>query len=280
MKRVIIILALFAVFAGPAFAQVQGGNISGTIRDEQGGVMPGVTVMAQGVDATWSFVTEARGAYRFLNLAPGPYKVTAALAGFTTLVRDVVIVEVGKSVDLPLVLKVAAIAETVTVSAAPPIVDDKAIGTATNYTSDEFAKIPASRDPFSLIRSVPGALVERVNVGGNETGQQLLVVAKAARPQDTSWTLDGIEITDMAAAGQSATYFNFDDFEEVRVSTAGNDIRERTGALTVDLVVKRGGNQFHGAARGYFADDACRRPTSRRSSRHWPRRSPRGRPIT
>jgi hypothetical protein len=189
VKRVVSVLALFAAFAGPAFAQVQGGTIDGTVRDEQGGVMPGVTVMLQGVDATRSFVTDARGAYRFLTLAPGSYKVTAALAGFATLVRDVVIVEVGKSVDLPLVLKVAAIAETVTVSGAPPIVDSRATGTATNYTADEFAKIPASRDPFSLVRSVPGALVERVNVGGNETGQQLLVVAKAARPQDTSWTL-------------------------------------------------------------------------------------------
>jgi hypothetical protein len=60
----------------------------------------------------------------------------------------------------------------------------------------------------------------------------------------------------MAAPGQSATYFNFDNFEEVHVSTAGNDVRERTGALTVDMVVKRGGNQYHGGARGYFANDS------------------------
>ena len=68
----------------PAFAQIQGGSISGTIKDEQGGVLPGVTVTAQGVDATQTFVTEATGEFRFLNLAPGPYKVTAALQGFTT----------------------------------------------------------------------------------------------------------------------------------------------------------------------------------------------------
>src|SRR5689334_11942411 len=68
--------------------------------------------------------------------------------------------------------------------------------------------------------------------------------------------MDGVEITDMNAPGQSATYFNFDNFDEVRVSTAGNDIRERTGALTVDLVVKRGGNDFHGASRGYYTGDS------------------------
>ena len=258
MKRTILVLSLIllAMPSLPISAQVRGGTVNGTVKDEQGGVMPGVTVTAHGVDRTLAFTTGAAGEYRFLDLEPGAYQVTAALTGFTTVVHEGVLVEVGKTVELPLRLKVAALAETVTVSAAAPMVDGKATGTATNFTADEFAKIPTSRDPFSLIRSVPGALVERVNVGGNETGQQLLVVAKAARPQDTSWTLDGVEITDMAAAGQSATYFNFDDFQEVRVSTAGNDVRERTGALTIDLVVKRGGNQYHGTGRGYFADNA------------------------
>jgi len=71
MKRVIFVLALLAIATtGAAFAQIQGGTISGTVRDEQGGVLPGVTVTAQGVDATQTFITEATGEYRFLNLAP------------------------------------------------------------------------------------------------------------------------------------------------------------------------------------------------------------------
>ena len=117
MKRVIFVLALLAIATtGTAFAQIQGGTVSGTVRDEQGGVLPGVTVTAQGVDATQTFITEATGEYRFLNLAPGPYKVTAALQGFTTMVRDNVIVSVGRNVELPLALKIAAVAETITVN--------------------------------------------------------------------------------------------------------------------------------------------------------------------
>ena len=98
MKRLSVMLALILAAAMPAVAQIQGGSISGTIKDEQGGVLPGVTVSAQGVDATQTFVTEANGEFRFLNLAPGPYKVTAVLPGFTTVVRDGVVVSVGKSV--------------------------------------------------------------------------------------------------------------------------------------------------------------------------------------
>src|ERR1044072_7061460 len=102
MNRLIFVLALlitsFAT-ARAASAQIQGGSISGTVKDEQGGVLPGVTVTAQGVDATQTFVTEATGEYRFLNLAPGPYQVTAALQGFTTMVRDNVVVSVGKNIE-------------------------------------------------------------------------------------------------------------------------------------------------------------------------------------
>ncbi len=201
MKRVIFVLALLMTsIAARASAQIQGGTISGTVRDEQGGVLPGVTVTAQGLDATQTFVTEAAGEYRFLNLAPGPYKVTAALQGFTTMVRDNVIVAVGRNVELPLSLKIASVAETITVTGDSPVIDTRATGTATNFTSDELTRIPTSRDPFALMRSVPGVLVDRVNIGGNETGQQSNFASKGTRPQDAVWTMDGINITDIQAA--------------------------------------------------------------------------------
>ncbi|HXI30871.1 MAG TPA: TonB-dependent receptor plug domain-containing protein, partial [Vicinamibacterales bacterium] len=73
--------------------------------------------------------------------------------------------------------------------------DARQTGTATNVTADELSKIPTSRDPFSLLRSVPGVLVDRVNVGGNETGQQSNFASKGTRPQDAVWTMDGVAIT-------------------------------------------------------------------------------------
>src|SRR5215831_5482549 len=256
MKRFSLALAMIVSCALPAVAQIQGGSISGTIKDEQGGVLPGVTVTAQGVDATQTFVTEATGEYRFLALAPGPYRVTAALQGFTTIVREDVIVSVGKSVELPLMLKIAQVAETITVSGESPVIDTKATGTATNFTADELTKIPTSRDPFALMRSVPGVLVDRVNIGGNETGQQSNFASKGTRPQDAVWMMDGINITDMAATGASPSYYNYDNFEEIAVSTAGQDIKQPTGGMGLNLVVKRGTNQFRGGFRGYFDNSA------------------------
>ena len=247
------VLALF--IARSAAAQMQSGTISGVAKDQQGGVLPGVVATLQGVDITRSSITDASGEFRFLELAPGAYKLAVALSGFQTVVRDNVIVEVGKNVNLPVVMRVAPVNETVTVVAPTPLIDAKQTGTATNITAPELTNIPTSRDPFALMRSVPGVLVDRVNVGGNETGQQSNFTMKGTRPQDAVWTLDGVVVTDMTLTGSSPTYFNFDNFQEIQVSTSGQDIRQPTGGLGLNFVVKRGTNDFHGAFRGYFGSD-------------------------
>ena len=255
MKRLLLACAVVLATVLPAVAQTQGGSITGIVRDQHHAVVPGADVSAQGPDATYHFTTELDGAFRFLSLQPGTYNISVTLSGFRTAVRDV-IVAVGRGVDAPMELRVAPFIETVTVAAPAPILDRTATGTATTFSSDELAKIPTARDPFSLVRSVPGVLLDRVNIGGNETGQAPTVVSKGTRPQDTVWTLDGVVITDMAAAGAPPTYFNFDNFEEIQVATAGQDIKQQTGGIGINLVTRRGTNQFHGGFRGYFANDA------------------------
>jgi carboxypeptidase family protein len=254
MKLCTLVLAAL-VAASPAAAQTHGGNITGAVRDQQGGAIAAASVTAQAADARHTTTSDDEGSFRFLNLPPGRYTVTASSAGFAITSREA-IVQVGGSVDLSLELRVAPVVETLTVNAASPILDPRASGTATNFSASELTSIPTARDPFSLARGVPGVLMDRVNVGGNETGQQPLVLAKGGRQQDTSWTLDGVEITDMGAAGQSPTYFNFDNFEEVHVATAGHDISARTGGVALDFVLKRGTNRTRGGLRGYFTSDS------------------------
>ena len=101
-------------------------------------------------------------------------------------------------------MSVAAVAESITVTGESPVIDTKAMGTATNFTQDELARVPNSRDPWALLRTVPGVSLDRVNIAGNETGQQSSFVAKGARQGDAVWTMDGVPITDMATAGALA----------------------------------------------------------------------------
>ena len=150
---------------------------------------------------------------------------------------------------------VAAVQESVTVTGESPLVDAKSMGTATNFTQDELARVPNSRDPWALLRTVPGVTLDRVNIAGNETGQQSGFVSKGGRQGDAVWTMDGVPITDMATAGASPTYFDYDAFEEIQISTGGNDIRQATGGVGLNFVVKRGTNQFRGTARGYYTGE-------------------------
>ncbi len=249
-----VALIMSVAVTGVAFAQT--GVISGTVKDSQGGALPGVTVTLEGNGPTSIFVTEGDGAYRFLAVPPGSYKITAALTGFQSSIRDGVIVAVGQNVALPLTLGVAAVQESVLVTGASPIVDATHMGTATNFTQDELSKVPNSRDPWALLRTVPGVTVDRVNIAGNETGQQASFVSKGGRQGDAVWTMDGVPITDMATAGASPTYFDYDAFDEIQISTGGNDIKQATGGVGLNFVVKRGTNQLRGTARGYFTGDS------------------------
>jgi hypothetical protein len=248
-------LAFSIAATGVASAQVQSGSISGVIRDDQGGVLPGVMIALEGNGPTQTFVTEADGQYRFLNVPPGTYKLTASLQGFRSVIREGVVVTVGQSVLLPMTLGVAAVQESVTVTGESPVIDTKAMGTSTNFTQDELSRVPNSRDPWALLRTVPGVSLDRVNIAGNETGQQSSFVAKGQRQGDSVWTMDGVPITDMATAGASPTYFDYDAFDEIQISTGGNDIRQPTGGVGLNFVVKRGTNQLKGTGRMYYTGE-------------------------
>ena len=83
-------------------------------------------------------------------------------------------------------------------------------------------------------------------------------MAKGASIYENTWTLDGVVITDMAALA-SPTYWDFDQFQEVRISTGGADVRNRTPGAAIDVVLKSGTNRYHGSVRGYFANEAMQR---------------------
>jgi hypothetical protein len=252
MKRVLVLMLAFALGAvSGAGAQIATGNIYGTVADEQGGVLPGVDVSLAATSiggAPRTTVTDSQGQFRFLNLDAGTYKVTVNLAGFTKVERDV-IVNTGVNVNIPFTLKVSALQESVTVTAETPVIDIKKVGTATTLTKEELQSTPQSKDPWAMLKTVPGVIVDRVNVGGNESGQQSGYVGKGSYQADSMWNLDGVVITDTTSGGASSMYFDFDAFDEVAINTGGNDLKVQTGGVGINFVTRRGTNQFKGSGR-------------------------------
>ena len=152
--------ALFAalLLAMPAAAQEQTGSIVGVIKDASGAVLPGATVEARSPSSIGvrSTTTDEQGAYRFPALPAGTYEVSATLQGFTPAKVGEVRVELGKQFTVDLTLKLAGVAESVTVSAESPLIDVKASATTASIDAQYIDLIPKGRGLLSVLTQIPG----------------------------------------------------------------------------------------------------------------------------
>jgi hypothetical protein len=247
--EVVVLLGLAVV----AQAQSVAGNIYGHATDESGAVLPAATIKLTGANiGGLTTVSSARGEFHFLHLDPGNYTIVVSELGLTTVTRDVVVTS-GTSLDLTFVLRLAPTAETLTVMADTPVVDTKKLGTGATLTQGELANMPTARDPWALLRTVPGVMVDRLNIAGSWNDAQAVFFGKGAWFGDNSFILDGVDIT--GNGGGSNAYYDFDSFQEIHVSTGGSDIAQQTGGVNISFATKRGTNALHGSARGYFTHD-------------------------
>src|SRR4051794_16314341 len=118
------IALLVAIVPFSAFAQSSNGSISGTVSDDAGGVLPGVTITAvnTATGLTRTSVSSAVGHFDIALLPPGPYSVSSELSGFQPTKYDRIVVNVGSDSTVTFKLK-QGVAKSVTVTAAAPMVD-------------------------------------------------------------------------------------------------------------------------------------------------------------
>jgi hypothetical protein len=244
-------LVLALGFVSSASAQVFTGRIDVTIEDSTGGRLPGVNVDLTG-PVNQTQVSDAQGQAHFLNLPVGTYAVKTAIQGFNPYANNRVDVVSNAATPVAVKLAVAGTVETVNVTAASPIIDLKKETTTTNVTFEELQEIPSARDPWVVMQTVPTVYMDRVNVGGSESGQQSGYNAKGAISTDNTWAIDGVPVTDMGATGSSAFYYDFDSFQEMAITTGGADAQSQTGGVQLNMVLKKGLNTPHGDARYYF----------------------------
>src|SRR5207249_11319896 len=144
--------------------------------------------------------------------------------------------------------------ETITVTGESPIVDTKNTGTKQTFTNELLQSIPSARDPWVILQQTAGIAMDRENIGGNMSGQQSNYVSRGGSPFNNKWSLDGVDITDMAATGASPSYYDFDAFEEMTITTGGVDVTQQTGGVGINLVTKSGTDKFRGSSRFYVTD--------------------------
>jgi hypothetical protein len=262
MKRVlgIALLALlaFAIGATPGWAQVETGEITGKITDNSGAVLPGVIVTLSGPSLIQpqSAVTSATGTYQFPRVPIGTYTVKFELTGFKTVVREDVRISIGFTAQIDQPLELSTVQETVTVSGETPIVDTRSTTARTSFDLEALQSIPSARDPWVMLERTPSITMDRINVGGSQSGQQSGYVARGSGTGNNKWSLDGVDITDMSATGASPIYYDFDMLQEMQVTTGGADASQQTGGVGINFVTRGGTNRFKGSARFYNVNDA------------------------
>ena len=243
---------LTALLAVSAFGQgAQSGNIYGTVAGNDGAPLPGVTVTLSGGGAPQTTVTDAQGQFRFINLSPSQYTIRAELAGYGSATRSGVTVNIGRSSEITMTLN-PSVSQTITVTAEAPLLDTRRVGTGATVSEVELEQVPTARDPWVILQQVPGVVMDRINVGGNESGQQSQFVSKGSTANEATYSVDGVNTTDMIATGGSSAYYDFAAFEEVQVTTGGSDPRVQTPGAQINMVTKRGTNDLSGSARYYL----------------------------
>lgn len=147
--------------------------------------------------------------------------------------------------------------DVITVCAESPLLDSRRITTGSTVTQTPLETLPGASDPWAVLGSTPGVLTDRVNVGGNESGRASFAVGQGAAADQNVWQIDGLVITDLSSLGSSPAYYDFDSFEEMQVMTGGPDVALETPGAHVNMITKRGTNEWSGAGR-FLSGDTVR----------------------
>jgi outer membrane receptor protein involved in Fe transport len=236
-----------AAAGGLAFAQTTG-TIEGTVTDNSGAALPGVTCTATSpaLQGSRTAVTGNNGSYRIVAVPPGNYRVSCALAGFATAERPAV-VTLGAVANANMTLQISA-KEEVVVTGEAPLIDITSTTSGTNYNAKVMEKMPVSRNYADIVRAQPG-----VNTDTAETqGRSLALTIYGSTSVENLYVIDGVNTTNVIKGFQGKS-INPEFIQEVEVKTGGYQAEygRATGGV-INVITKSGGNEFHGDLFGYY----------------------------
>jgi hypothetical protein len=246
-RAILVAVACLILFPLAAAAQ---SSFTGLVRDESGGVLPGVTVEAASpalIEKVRSAVTDETGRYRIVDLRPGTYKLTFTLAGFGTLVRDGLTLASNFNATVNADLSVGALQESVTVSGAAPVVDVQQASRTQVLTRDLVDALPTSRNIMSVGSLVPGLRAGTPDVGGTRAMEQPSMRGHGANNTHNSQLSDGLMIQSIESGGASWQYVDDAMIAETSVMTSAIPADTSAGGMRLNLIPKDGGNVVSGA---------------------------------
>jgi hypothetical protein len=257
MRRLFLEFAfavLLVTLATPVAAQQATSEIRGRVLDQNGGVLPGVTIVVTNEETGTlrETTTGADGSYFASQLVPGRYRIVARLAGFRTLERPGLVLQAGTMLTINLTLEVGLLQETVTVRTATPLIDLASTEVGGHIGAADLSQLPAvNRSSFATIALLPGIQLLQTNQMGNDT-----IIASGQHPQNTNTSVDGGYNTDDSVGGTFGAQVRtpLESIQEFQVATSMYGAEDgRAGGAIVNAVTKQGTNTFSGVAFAYAA---------------------------
>src|SRR5437868_10814031 len=260
MRRLLVRAAVIGSFvlgmAAPLLAQQGTSDIGGKVTDEQGAVLPGVSVIItnEATGAAREPTTGADGSFHASQLIPGRYKVAAKLASFRTFERGGQVLPVGQTLTINVSLALGALEETVKVTAESPLVDTTSVKVGGNIGAVELSELPAmNRNYFATVALLPGVQFSPSNQMGNDT-----IVVAGQSTQGNNVSVDGGYNGDDALGTSSGAQVRtpIEAVQEFQVLTSMYDAEfGRASGAVINAVSKAGTNQFRGVIFGYAASN-------------------------
>jgi hypothetical protein len=261
MRSRIIWLALVCVgVTGPVFAQGNTtGSIAGRITDQQGGVLPGVSVTATSpaLQGARTAVTSEHGDYVLAFLPPGDYSVSMELSAFKTATR-LVRVSSTQTATVSAALQLEGVAAHVIVNAGAAELVSRQVTAAATIRQATVDALPLNRGLDATVALAPG--VQRTGITSRTTGLGVLSLA-GATSYDSLFLMNGVVLNENLR-GQPISLYIEDAIQETTVATSAvsAEFGRFTGGV-VNAITKSGGNVFGGSLRTSFDNDAWRSRT-------------------
>ncbi len=254
-----------------ALAQSSGGSLSGTVSDPSGAVLAGADVTIEKLDTheTRRIASSSSGLYSAPNLTPGTYRLTVSKAGFSTLTRTGIEIEVGASVVVDVPMTIGASEQKVEVTGEASVIEAASSSIGAVNTGQTIRELPLNgRDWTSLAALQPGVTVIRTeasvgaglaNTRGNR-GLGTMMSIDGSRPQQNNYRLDGVSLNDYAGSGPASVLgvsLGVDAIQEFSVVTgnAPADYAKTSGGV-INAVTRAGTDQFHGSGYEFLRNSA------------------------
>ena len=259
MKRLFMcflgVVLMTALVSVPMFAQANA-QISGTVADATGALLPGVdvSVTSTNTGATRAVVSNETGSFVLQSLPIGPYQLQVSLPGFQTFVQTGVL-EVGATPNINVRLQVGQVAQTIEVQANAALVETRTVGVGQIMESERILELPLNgRNVTELIVLSGAAVSTGVSSSRSMPGQQAISVA-GSQQGSVAYSLDG--------ANHNNWYDNLslplpfpDALGEFKVETSALNatVGSHSGA-NVNAVTRSGTNEFHGGVFWFVRND-------------------------